>query len=168
MTGIPVEIVLLLASPLHRYEGRPKDGALPSPGNETPQTIELRARLGIVGDRYFGRAAHAEESVTLMAIESLEAAGEELGVTELDPSRTRRNIILRGVPVDSLRGRRFSLDSGSGPVQFEGHRPANPCAWMDEQLAPGAHKALRKRGGMRCAPLNDGVLTLGPAVFELL
>jgi len=62
MSGIPVEIVLLLASPVHRYEGRPTDGALPFTGNETPHSIELRSQLGIVGDRYFGRPAAARWS----------------------------------------------------------------------------------------------------------
>lgn len=158
-----VEIVQLLASPLHRYEGRPKDGPTPFDGRETHDSVEVRAGLGIVGDRYFGQRAHRQEAVTLFAVESLEAAAAELGVGQLDVAKTRRNVILRGVPVDDLRGATFRL----GGVLLRAHRPANPCAWMDEQLGPGAFRALRNRGGMRCEPLSDGVLRLGPSVLDV-
>ncbi|MFM9878169.1 MAG: hypothetical protein ACKVOG_10070 [Rhodoglobus sp.] len=49
-----VEIESLLASPLHRYEGRPSDGPRDPVGREIQGAIEVRAGLGIVGDRYFG------------------------------------------------------------------------------------------------------------------
>jgi hypothetical protein len=52
-----VEIVELLASPVHRYGGRPADGPAPAPEGELVDRIQLRAGLGIVGDRYFGRPA---------------------------------------------------------------------------------------------------------------
>ncbi|MBX0300814.1 molybdenum cofactor biosysynthesis protein [Cryobacterium sp. 1639] len=163
-----VEIVLLLASPVHRYEGRPSAGPLPMVGTETHQSIRLRAGLGIEGDRHFARPAHVHTSVTVMNAAVLDRVADELGLPgPLDPAATRRNILLRGtggaVDVDALRGATFSLDSGDGPVEFLAHRPANPCAWMDVVLAPGAHLALRGRGGMRCEPLSSGVLRLGPA-----
>jgi MOSC domain-containing protein YiiM len=163
-----VEIVHLLASSLHRYEGRPADGPveLPAGEQESQTQIRLRAGLGIVGDRFFGRAAHRTSAVTVMAEESLEWVREALGVGHpFDPAAARRNIVVRGADIDALRGTAFTLDSGSGPVRFQGHRPASPCAWMDVVLAPGAHKALRGRGGVRCEPLDDGVLQLGPATL---
>jgi MOSC domain-containing protein YiiM len=156
------EIVLLLASPVHRYEGRQADGAAPFEGLELPDEIEVHAGLGIVGDRFYGKRAHARESVTIMAAESIDALGPGL-----DASKTRRNIITRGLDIDAMRGLTFSLDSGDGPVLFTAHRPANPCAWMDVELAPGAHKGLRKHGGMRCEPLTDGRLRLGPVTLSL-
>lgn len=158
-----VEIVQLLASPLHRYEGRPKDGPAPFDGPETHEEVEVRAGLGIVGDRFFGQRAHRQEAVTLFAIESLEAVAEALATGELDVAKTRRNIILRGYPVDTLRGHTFTIDG----IRFRAHRPANPCAWMDEQLAPGAFRALRGRGGMRCEPLSDATLRIGPAILTV-
>jgi MOSC domain-containing protein YiiM len=162
-----VDIVLLLASPISRYEGRPSDGPLPAIGPEVRDSIEIRAGLGVVGDRYFAKPAHAHASVTVMASEVLDAVADDLGIARgLDAAATRRNILLRGVDVDSMRGATFSLDSGDGPVTFLANRPANPCAWMDVTLAPGAHKALRGRGGMRCEPLSSGVLRLGPAVVR--
>lgn len=165
--GLEAEIVLLLSSPEHRYEGRPKDGPLPRTSREVQESIEIRAELGIVGDRFFNQPAHRLAAVTVMAAESVDTIAADLGLSSVPQlADTRRNILLRGVDVDALRGATFSLDSGDGPVTFLANRPANPCAWMDEMLAPGAFKALRKHGGMRCTPLSSGILRLGPAVFR--
>jgi MOSC domain-containing protein YiiM len=165
---LPVEVVFLLASSIHRYEGRPSEGPLPAREVESRQSIEVRAGLGIVGDRYFGAKAHVREAVTVFAIEALEAVSSALQLkTVPDVAATRRNIVLRGVDIDAMRGRSFTLDSGDGPVEFIAHRPANPCSWMDVTLAPGAFRAMRGLGGMRCEPLTSGVLRLGPAVLTL-
>ncbi|MCS5486322.1 molybdenum cofactor biosysynthesis protein [Curtobacterium flaccumfaciens pv. beticola] len=162
----PVEVVLLLASPRHRYEGRPADGALPADGPELRDRIELRAGLGIVGDRYFAARAHVHATVTVIGVEGLEEVGRSLGAA-VDPSATRRNVMLRGADVEALHGEPFSLQvPGEEPVLFRGYRPANPCAWMDHEVAPGAFRAMRGRGGVRCDPESDGVLTLGPAVLR--
>ena len=69
--------------------------------------------------------------------------------------------------MDALVGTTFTLDSGAGPVRVRAHRPANPCAWMNEAIAPGAHRALLGRGGIRAEPLSDGALTLGAATLTV-
>jgi MOSC domain-containing protein YiiM len=164
---IAVEIVELLASPVHRYEGRPADGPAPASEGEKRRELELRAGLGIVGDRYFNQSAHRSSSVTIQAAESMEVVAAELGVAIPGLSHTRRNILLRGADVDALAGVAFSLDSGDGEVRFGDPRSANPCAWMDAAIAPGAHRAFRGRGGLRTEPLDDGVLRLGPAMLKV-
>jgi MOSC domain-containing protein YiiM len=160
-----VEVVGLLASAAHRYDGRP-DAAVAGQPVEHRDRVEVRAGLGIVGDRYAGRPAHRDASVTVIAAESVEALAVELGSGPLDPLATRRNVVLRGAEVEALRGQLFSLDCGEGEVVLAGGRPANPCAWLDLVLAAGAHRGLRGRGGVRCAPRTDGVLRLGPAVLR--
>jgi MOSC domain-containing protein YiiM len=122
--------------------------------------------LGIVGDRYAGKPAHRDASVTVLAVESVEALVAELGSGPLDPLLARRNVVLHGAEVEALRGELFSIDCGEGGVLLQGGRPANPCAWLDTVLAPGAHRGMRGRGGIRCGPLSDGVLRLGPAVLR--
>ena len=167
---IAVEIVALLVSAIHSYEGRPADGPIADPDQVAREQVEVRAGRGLVGDRYFNRPAHRNASVTVIAAESLDRLREDLGLLlPVDPLLTRRNIVLRGYPVDELAARPgvpgavFSLDSGAGPVRLRAGRPANPCGWMDAVIAPGAFKALRGHGGVRCAPLDDGLLRLGPA-----
>lgn len=154
-----VEIVQLLVSPVHRYEGRPADGPAPAPPGELVESVVIRAGLGVVGDRYFGRRAHRTAAVTIIAAESLPPG--------VDLVQTRRNILLRGADVDGLVGATIALDSGAGPVSLRVHRPANPCGWLDVVIGPGSRKALRGKGGVRCEPLTDGTLHLGPVVLQV-
>ncbi|MDG6103146.1 molybdenum cofactor biosysynthesis protein [Dactylosporangium aurantiacum] len=153
------EIVQLLASPSHRYVGRPADGPLPAPPGELVDEIRIRAGLGVVGDRYFGKEAHRQASVTVIARESLPPGA---GLVEV-----RRNIMVAGLAVDDLVGAVLTLDSGDGPVRLLVRRAAHPCAWMDVMVGPGTWKALRGKGGVRCEPLDDGVLRVGPVAVTV-
>ncbi|HEY3436403.1 MAG TPA: MOSC domain-containing protein [Actinotalea sp.] len=159
-----IEILHLLVSPRHAYEGRPQDGPADVPTYDQ-DLVDVVAGKGIVGDRYFDQAAHANGAVTLIAVEGLEAVAAELGVPVLDPLLTRRNVVLRGAQLTPLLGEEVTIESGESAVRLRVGRPANPCAWMEEVLAPGAHAAMRGRGGARCAPLSDGVLRRGRAVL---
>ena len=160
-----VEIVGLLASPEHRYDGRPA-GTVPRQDDDRRAVLTVRGGAGIVGDRYFGRPAHRDAQVTVLAVEGIESLAAELGLPVPDPLLARRNVVLRGAEVEALRGQEFSLDCGEGEVRLRGGRPANPCAWLDVALGPGFHRGLRGRAGIRCAALTDGVLRLGPAVLR--
>jgi MOSC domain-containing protein YiiM len=164
VTGI--EIVGFVVSSGHSYEGRPSEGPVPV-ATSTPDAIEVRAGYGVVGDRYAGQAAHRDAAVTVLAIEALEAVADELGVPRFDPVAARRTILTRGLEVEALRERVFTIDTGGGPVRLRGGRPAAPCAWMDVVLAPGAHAALRGRAGVRCAALSSGTLHVGRATVSV-
>jgi MOSC domain-containing protein YiiM len=146
--------VQLLASPVHRYEGRPAHGPAPEPDGELVEEIALRAGLGIVGDRYFNKFAHRNASVTIIAAESLPPGA--------DLRQARRNILVSGIPIDDLVGTTIALNG----IRFRVNRRANPCAWMDATIGPGARQALKRKGGVRCTPLDDGVLRVGPVEFR--
>jgi hypothetical protein len=176
---IPVEVVALMVSSVHAFEGRPQDGPRTDPSPVGRSEVEVRAGLGIVGDRYFGQTVHQNAAVTFLDAGALDELAATLRLPAApDPLLLRRNIILRGFPIDTLaahrgsdgtrvHGRRFTLDSGAGRIDFQAHRPANPCAWMDAVLAPGAFKALRGRAGIRTTPLTSGLLQLGPATLTI-
>ena len=159
-----VEVLHLLVSPMHAYFGRSREGAADVPTTDAGH-VELVAGKGIVGDRFFGKAAHMDAAVTVFAIEALEEIAAELGTEPLDPLLTRRNVFLRGAQLAPLLGHDFALESRGDLVRLKAGRPAHPCVWMDQVLAPGAHKAMRGRGGVRCQVLADGVLHRGPAVL---
>ncbi len=168
---VDIEVVALMVSPVHAYEGRPADGPQPDPVPISRHSVDVRAGLGLVGDRYYGQPAHRDAAVTFFAAESLDL----LELTEpADPLATRRNVILRGFAIDEVArtpqrpGARFSIDCGSGAVEFQANRPANPCAWMDVTVGPGAFRGLRGHGGVRCTPLADGTLRVGPARLTVL
>jgi MOSC domain-containing protein YiiM len=161
-----VDIVRLVASPVHRYAGRPGEGGVPAAALDAHDVVFVRAGLGIVGDRFFGQPAHRRASITVMSAEALDALAAAIGGGPYDPALARRNVVVRGIDADRLAGQRFSIDSGDGPVELQGHRPARPCAWLDAAFGPGAQRALRGRGGVRCEPLRSGSLRLGPAVLR--
>ena len=91
-----IEVLHLLVSPAHAYFGRAREGAADVPTTDADH-VELVAGKGIVGDRFFGKAAHMDAAVTLIAVEALEAMAAELGTGPFDPLLTRRNVVL-GAP----------------------------------------------------------------------
>ncbi|MEU8735485.1 molybdenum cofactor biosysynthesis protein [Streptomyces tendae] len=155
-----VEVLQLLVSPVHRYSGRPADGPTADPDGGLVGQVEVRRQLGIVGDRYYARRAHRDAAVTIMAVEALPSG--------VDLRQTRRNVLLRGVDIDSYIGRTVELDSGGSPVVLTVNRAARPCAWMDSVIGPGTQRALRGKGGVRCTPMTDGVISVGAARFRVV
>lgn len=156
-----------MVSPGHNYwfhSPDPSVGVGPHP-TVYPDHVDLVAGQGIRGDRFYGKVSRLASAVSFFAAEALEAVEDELGLASgsLDPRLTRRNVIVRGIDLNTLRHNTFSLDTGDGPVQFEAAGETSPCAWMDDQLAPGARDALRGRGGLRANPTTSGVLRVGPA-----
>ncbi|MGF0114854.1 MOSC domain-containing protein [Promicromonospora sp. Marseille-Q5078] len=164
----PVDVLHLLVSPEHAYFGRPRDGAAEVSTTDAAEA-HVVAGKGILGDRFFGKAAHMDAAVTVFAAEALEQIARDLGTGPLDPLLTRRNVVLRGVELHPLLGEEFTIRPDAGgradEVRLRAGRPAHPCAWMDRMLAPGVHAAMRGRGGLRCMPVTDGVLRRGPAVL---
>lgn len=158
------EIVSLVVSPLHRYEGRPVDGPAAYDGVEEVDSVRVRAHKGLVGDRYFG-TKFTFASVTFISEEAIGELEGTLGAGPFNPVFARRNIITRGLDVDSLARTTFTIDAGYGPIEFRSMTPANPCAWMNEVFASGAHQALRGHGGIRSEPLGDGELAVGSATI---
>ncbi len=159
---VDLDIVGLVVSPRHRYDGRPSDGPRPAMGSDRQTSVDVRAHKGVVGDRYFG-TRHQFAAVTFLAVEEIARVGASLDAPGLDPFLARRNVLTRGLDVESLVHSEFTLEQGGRSLTFRSLTRANPCAWMDVVLAPGAHQAMRGHAGIRSEPLDDGVLSVGPA-----
>lgn len=159
-----VEIVGLVVAPVQRYVGRPGHDPVSMPDEDRRTVVRVVEGKGIEGDRYFNKPAHRRGQVTIISAESLDKVAAELGAPDgFDPLLARRNVVVRGVQVDPVRGHRISLDSGDGPVLLGALGDARPCGWMNDVFAAGAQKAMRGRGGLRCEALSSGTLRLGPA-----
>lgn len=157
-----ITIRQILLSPGHNYFGRPKDGPGPHPTRDVEQA-ELVADHGILGDRYYGVAAHYDAQITFLAWEVFIELQTAFDRPDWTPLLMRRNVVVEGMPLNALLGQEFELDCGEGRVLLAGMRECSPCAWMDAMLAPGVQKWLRGRGGLRTRILSDGVLRKGPA-----
>ena len=76
---------------------------------------------------------------------------------------SRRNVVVRGVDVDALRGRRFRI----GAVECVGRRRCEPCAHLERLTRPGVLRALVHRGGLRADIVAGGELRVGDEVAPL-
>jgi MOSC domain-containing protein YiiM len=78
----------------------------------------------------------------------------------LQPARLRRNLVVEGIPLIALKGRRFRI----GEVLCEGTAPCDPCSRMEAALGPGGYNAMRGHGGLCARILEGGTLRIGDAV----
>ncbi len=116
--------------------------------------IECVTGKGIVGDRFFGHKDDYKGQITFFAEEVFEDLCTQFQVQDKDPSVFRRNVITRGVDLNSLIGKEFEVQG----VRFLGTEECKPCYWMDQAFAEGAEVALRGQGGLRARILCDGML----------
>jgi MOSC domain-containing protein YiiM len=148
-----IRVQHLFVSPRHNYFGHHEQ-----PPGEHP-TVEVRevecvAGKGLFGDRFFDYKDDYKGQITFFAMEVFEDVCRQLGVAGKSPGVTRRNVITRGVDLNSLIGKKFEVQG----VEFEGVAECSPCHWMNEAIAPGAEAALHARGGLRAKILTDGKL----------
>lgn len=165
MNHYPITIHHIFISPGHNYFGRPKDGAGAHPTLDVAEA-QVIAGKGLVGDRYFGVAAHFNAQITFLAIEVFAAMQSNLGLHEISPILARRNVVISGVPLNQLIGQEFTIEAQGEEVRFAGAKQCSPCAWMDAAIAPGAQQFLRGRGGLRVQALSDGLLRRGEVILS--
>ena len=118
--------------------------------------IECFAGRGIRGDRFFDYRDDYKGQITFFAQEVFDEVCLALGAHPESAGVTRRNVIAEGVDLNSLIGRRFTVQD----IEFEGVSECKPCIWMDYAIAPGAEAALQGRGGLRAKILTDGRLRI--------
>jgi MOSC domain-containing protein YiiM len=130
-------------------------------------TAEAVAGRGLQGDRYARGAGTFSDpngrgyDLTLVEAEALEELAAD-GV-ELAPAEARRNLVVRGVPLDDLIGRRFRV----GEVECFGQRRCEPCAHLEKLTRPGVLRGLVHRGGLRADVLSDGGIRVGDIIEAL-
>ncbi len=126
-------------------------------GSEPMRRVEeVRAASGgLEGDRYREGTGYWTVygdvcEVTLIEGEDLDEIDRVDGIS-VKNGEHRRNIITRGVSLESLRGTRFRI----GEAILEYDRPRPPCKHVQDMTEPGMTRALRRRGGI-CARVVEG------------
>ncbi len=129
-------------------------------------TIEITREAGVIGDHYSGRpeadGKGGKRQVTLIQAEDLAAIASYLG-REVTPFDLRRNIVVSGVNLRALKGRRFRV----GEVVLEDTGDCHPCSRMETILGPGGYNAVRGHGGITARVLEGGKVRVGDAVSAL-
>lgn len=126
-------------------------------------SVEAVEGRGLSGDRYLLGTGYwsgrGSDPVTLVEAEALESVALE---PALAPAESRRNLLVRGVRLDGLVGRRFRIGDA---VVLEGLRPCDPCRYLETLTErPGLKGALSGRGGLRASVVDGGTIRVGDAV----
>ena len=153
--SLSARIEHIYLSPAHNYFGYHGDKSAKNPAIEVEKALCVAGR-GIYGDRFFDYKENYKGQITFFSMEVFEDVCRELKIEGREPSVVRRNIFVRGIDLNLLIGHTFTLQG----IAFEGTEECRPCAWMDEALAPGAERLLKKRGGLRARILSDGHLKI--------
>lgn len=123
------------------------------------ERAELVAGRGIVGDRYANGTGYwsdprwPDQELTLVE-------GELEDALDLPPGALRRNLVTRGVVLDDLIGRQFTI----GETLLEGVRPCDPCMHIEALTRPGLFAQLAGRGGLRARILRGGTIAAGDEI----
>ena len=116
--------------------------------------LECVAGMGLQGDRFFNYKENYKGQVTFFANEVYEALCSQFSIFDKDASVFRRNIVTRGIDLNTLVGNEFTLQG----IRFFGVEECKPCHWMDRAFCEGAEVAMNERGGLRARILTSGIL----------
>lgn len=121
--------------------------------------------IGLKGDHRDSKPARpeAKRQVTLFQAEHMHVLASILGQTDLDPSKTRRNLLVSGLNLYALKDRYFQI----GDVIFEGTGLCHPCSRMEEAFGPGGYNAMRGHGGITARVIQGGNIKAGDPVTAL-
>lgn len=126
------------------------------------EQVEALENRGLQGDRAAEKSS-GNRQVTFIQAEYLDATASMLGRDGIDPGLTRRNIVVRGLNLQALKGRRFRV----GEAEFELAEECHPCSRMEENLGPGGYNAMRGHGGWCAIVVKGGPVKVGDAVTAL-
>ena len=144
----------------------------PAASFEMEEIDEARfvAGRGIEGDRYYlGTGTYSPKpdfrEVTLFEIEVLDALARndpplQVGPIRLEPADHRRNLTVRGVPLNHLVGKRFRV----GEAILYGGRLNFPCRYLEELLGLLVYLPLYNRSGLNCRIERGGIVRPGDPV----
>lgn len=114
---------------------------------------------GLTGDRH---PSPGKRAVTLLQAEHLPVIAALTGL-HITPDMLRRNLVISGINLTSLRGHSVSL--GGATLKITG--PCAPCSRMEDLLGPGGYNAMRGHGGMTAEVLNPGPITKKDALIVM-
>lgn len=128
---------------------------------EPVERVDAVAGAGLRGNRYFYADADAPpgSAITLIAAEALEAFESETGIP-LSAAESRRNVLVRGIDVNALVGKRFRI----GDVECEGVELCEPCTTLQSLTRPGVLKGMVHRAGLNADILTGGEIAVGDTV----
>jgi MOSC domain-containing protein YiiM len=144
----------------HRHDGPVKVEAI-NIGREgvlgPVDSVSAHAGKGLEGDRhFFEHGAGPGNALTLVEAEVLEDVG-------LTGAQSRRQVVVRGVRLNDLVGRRFRV----GNVECLGVEICEPCLHLQKLTRAGIIKDMIHRGGLNADILVGGKISVGDLVTTI-
>ena len=133
-----------------------------SPTFSVDSVLAITGR-GLEGDRYLAPEdgwAPSGTAISLIEAEEIEAVREQHGI-DLSDGRSRRQVVTRGVRLNDLVGREFTV----GTVRCRGIELCEPCLHLTKLLGePDLIRAATHRAGLRADILAGGRIAVGDSV----
>ena len=123
------------------------------------KSVRIEQSSGLEGDR-FRRSVSGKRQVTLIQQEHLQVVANILGKSEIDPGWIRRNLVVSGINLLSLKHQSFQI----GEVVLQTTGICAPCSRMEENLGPGGYNVMRGHGGITAKVLQAGEIQIGDPV----
>jgi MOSC domain-containing protein YiiM len=123
-------------------------------------SAQLVAGKGVVGDRFKGRPGSTRQ-MTLIQYEHLSVIASCLGFESIEPALLRRNIVVSGINLLALKGKRFRI--GGALLEYSGL--AHPCSKMERLLGEGGYNAMRGHGGITARVCESGIVSINDVIF---
>lgn len=152
---VKVNISHIYSSPEHHYFTRERFDVGDAPTYDLP-FVELEPNKGIKDDRF----EFSSYPLTFVSEEVIREVFSQLDLP-YRPELFRRNIVISGINLNQLIGRRFFIDD----TEFEGMEHCSPCTWMNAVMKKGAYRLMSGRGGLRVRVLNKGILKTGANIL---
>lgn len=120
------------------------------------EAVDAVAGSGIAGDRYYDDdGLPAGRQLTLIQAEHLDELSDRLA-----PGAHRRQIVTRGIDLNALVGRTFTV----GAVRVRGIELCPPCDYLGSLTYADIVRDLADRGGLNAQILTGGPIVVGDLV----
>lgn len=126
---------------------------------EVVESVAVSEHEGLIGDHYSGRIdgpTNGKRHITLIQAEHLPAIAAYVGLDSVDPAELRRNIVVSGLNLLTLKDHQFQI----GDVILEHTGECHPCTKMEVALGPGGYNAVRGHGGITARVVRGGTIRL--------
>ncbi len=126
-------------------------------------SVDVSEKEGLLGDHYSGRIdgpTNGKRHVTLIQAEHLPAIAAYVGRDSVDPAELRRNMVVSGLNLLTLKEHQFQI----GEVILEHTGECHPCTKMEVALGPGGYNAVRGHGGITARVVKGGTIRVGDEV----
>src|SRR3954469_9276638 len=125
----------------------------PSDALAAVESVHAYAGRGLEGDRKAEHGSHPGGALTLIEAEVLESVG-------LTGVQSRRQVVVRGVRLNDLVGKRFTV----GAIECLGVELCEPCLHLQSLTRPGIIDDLVHRGGLNADILTTGTIAVGDEI----